>query len=84
MFNKTQDSLVYYGNRRDTLSAKAEISEFIEKINNNPNVSLEGSKKEQIVEIGEDGTLKTSLKISPYGVILLEVSKYSPSGQAPR
>lgn len=76
IYSKTRDSLFYYGNRSGfSVGARPEISEFINKINNNPRVSLEGSKRETKIEVSKDGTFKTTLEMSPYSVILLELGK---------
>lgn len=75
IYNKTQNSIFYYGNRHGLAEAKPEITEFIDKINNNPRISLEGSKKENKIEVNKDGTLEVMVEINPYGVVLLDVSK---------
>lgn len=75
VYNKIKNPLFYYGNRQGLAQDKPEITEFIDKINNNPGISLEGSKKENRVEVNKNGTMEITLEINPYGVVLLEISK---------
>lgn len=75
IYNKIKNPLFYYGNRGSFVGSKPEITEFIDKINSNPRVSLEGSKKENKVEINKNGDLEMTLEVNSYGVILIEISK---------
>lgn len=75
IYNKIKNPIFYYGNRSGSIETKSEIAEFIDKINNNPRVSLEGSRKENRVEVNKDGSLEMTIEIKPYGVVLLEISK---------
>ena len=66
-------NLFYYG-KYETIT----IPDYIDKINNDPNVSLEGSEKEKTITIGEDRTYKETIEMQPYSVYLL---LFIPSSQ---
>ena len=72
-YNLYQDvfhNLFYYG-KYETIT----IPDYIDKINNDPNVSLEGSEKEKTIIVGENRTYKEKITMQPYSVILLEFKK---------
>ena len=63
------DDLFYYGRSGDL---RASI--WIDKINNDPNVSLEGSKETTEINIIE-GRYEGTITLDPYALALIEISK---------
>ena len=69
------NNLFYYGNY--TIPNGQTIRNFlwIDKINNNSNVSLEGSKKTKKIKINKNGSYVETVVIQPHGVVLIEISR---------
>ena len=68
-YQEIYDALLYYG-KYNNLS----ISTWINKINNDKNVSLEGSKQIKTIEI-KNGIYQGAIKLEPYDVKLIEITK---------
>lgn len=68
-YQEIHDALLYYG-KYNNLS----ISTWIDKINNDKNVSLEGSRQTKTIKI-KNGTYQGAIKLEPYGVKLIEITK---------
>jgi hypothetical protein len=72
---KIVDSLFYFGKYTMPDGKTAGNTMWIDKINNNPNVSLEGSRQTKKIVIRESGSLREMITLQPYGVVLIELSK---------
>lgn len=72
---KIADRLFYFGTYTMPDGKKAASTLWIDKINNNPNVSLEGSRQTKHITISESGSLREMITLQPYGVVLVELSK---------
>lgn len=75
VYSEAYKDLFYYGRHESFSGETIRTASYIDKINNDPRVSLEGSRREMKVKVKKGGILEKTIKINPYGVVLLEVSK---------
>ncbi len=68
-------NLLYYGKYTTDNGRTIELDDWIDKINKDSHVSLEGSAKEKTVVVRESRELTLNLTIQPYSVILIELEK---------
>ena len=69
------DSLFYSGMYTMPDGKTARNTIWIDKINSDPHISLEGSKQVKKIIISERGSLKEMITVPPLGVALVELSK---------
>ncbi len=74
LYENAYFNLFYYGNYTINGHTIA-ISDSVDKINNDPNVSLDGSRQERIICIGKSGEFALNLTMQPYSVILVELRR---------
>jgi hypothetical protein len=72
-FNEIAVSLISNGRYMTPYGKIITNSHSIDKINNDINVSLEGSKQTREITINQQGTFKDSINIKPNGVVLIEI-----------
>lgn len=68
-YQEINSALLYYG-KYENLA----ISTWIDKINNDPNISLEGSKQTKAIDI-KNGIYQEIITLEPYDVKLIEIMK---------
>ena len=73
--NKIIDSLFYFGNYTMPDGKTVENAMWINKINSDANISVEGSKQTKNITISERGSLREMITLQPLGVVLVELSK---------
>ncbi len=69
------DALFYNGTYKLPGGKTINNSIWIDKINNLPDISLEGSRKVKEVVIGINQNHRGTITVQPYGVVLIEVRK---------
>lgn len=69
------ETLFFHGQFTTPSGSKVRTSRSIDSINRDPNVSFEGSRKTREIAIGNDGTFRMEIPLSPYSVVLLEISR---------
>ena len=67
--------LFYYGKYTDSNGKTIRNSMWIDKINRDLNISLEGSKKTKEITIQNSGIYKEIITMQPNAVVLIEISK---------
>lgn len=69
------ESLFYYGKYTTPDGETMRNSIWIDKINNDPDVSLEGSQQTKDITINKKGSYKELIVMQPNSVVLIEISK---------
>lgn len=72
-FRNIHENLFYYGTYTNSDNKTYAIPVSIAAINNDPHISLEGSKKEKIIDV-TNGAYSEAGSMQPYAVVLLEIA----------
>jgi hypothetical protein len=67
------DSLFYLGTYTDPNGNIVKNTMWIDKINRDPDVSLEGSKKNKRITINSNGSFTDLITVMPHGIVLVEI-----------
>ena len=68
-YQEIRNALLYYGKYGNLA-----ISTWIDKINDDPNISLEGSRQTKTINI-KKGTYQEEIILAPYEIKLIEIMK---------
>jgi hypothetical protein len=69
------EDFLYNGKYATPFGKIINSSQSIEQINNDLNVSLEGSRQNREITITKQGTFEDTIRIEPNGVVLMEIRK---------
>ncbi|MDR4509886.1 MAG: hypothetical protein MRJ65_16905 [Candidatus Brocadiaceae bacterium] len=73
VYHSAHDDLFFSGAHTSLLGQTITVSTWIDKINNDPNISLEGSKQTKQIDI-INGSYQESITLRPYSVFLIELT----------
>lgn len=73
VYHNTYDNLYFSGDHTSFTGQAINVSMWIDKINNDTNISLEGSKQMKQINI-TNGSYQETLTLQPYSVALVEIN----------
>lgn len=73
VYHNAYDNLYFSGNHTSFSGQAINVSMWIDKINNDPNVCLEGSTQTKQIHI-TDGSYQETITLQPYAVFLMEIT----------
>ncbi|KAA0245807.1 MAG: hypothetical protein DYG83_00005, partial [Candidatus Brocadia sp. AMX2] len=73
VYHNTHDDLYFFGDHTSLSGQTITVSTWIDKINNDPNISLEGSEQTKQIHI-INGSYQEVITLQPYAVFLVEIT----------